>query len=648
MKKKLMILVLACAMILTACGTEQTDNNGNNQTPSAGSDVTESSGTANSTETSDSAEEKPTEDSKADASGTEGGQTEETKTEDATQTSETDEVQDTSADFASVLKDLHRLSTYEEREAYVATLDKSKYSVKELENADLVTHANGTAMNVIHTYDMGTADYIYSEVPGSELYYPSFDDYTLASCANIDMYSEEENAEMPTGDVTLMALTNLSTGETDPWGVKIYKAGRIIVETENEYGWTYEEYVVDPNSPVTTAYCTIEELVNEKNSMVDDGYTHDIKVTRVEPIYAEEMYDEEWNPTGEYLFYEVYRETRYAEESELEVEQWGDQTNYYYCDEDGNYWNAYKDDNGKFYYNFEKVVEVPVKERGYTVAFDDNWGTYVVDENGNVVMGEDTYIQEATDPMIATWDTIKYYSDIYNPRFWRELEGVVSFRGEYSIVDMKPEDYSYVAAEDFDSLIQNYLSASGIELDEEVIAIRASIPEAWGWEYEDYHDKIVKFGRAMYNEETNDYTIIRVTFDRKDNWYIYNGYNVAVRDDAFSTSSPVCEVSYSVSSADTEGDSKSTAVNFLVGMTGNKTEEDVVSFEVEGKPVYYLEDQFWSDERYIYVLQDIGLERFVQIDISTYDMTAEAGEYIKQFLAENYSVERTIEGLEEE
>ena len=83
-------------------------------------------------------------------------------------------------------------------------------------------------------------------------------------------------------------------------------------------------------------------------------------------------------------------------------------------------------------------------------------------------------------------------------------------------------------------------------------------------------------------------------------------------------------------------------------MTGNKTEEDVVSFDVEGKPVYYLEDQFWSDERYIYVLQDIGLERFVQIDISTYDMTAEAGEYIKQFLAENYSVERTIEGLEEE
>ena len=197
MKKKLMLFVLVCAMALTACGTEQTVNKENNQTPSAGSDVTENSDTADSTETPDSTEEIPSGDS------------------------ETDEVQDMSADFATVLKDLHRLNTYEEREAYVATLDKSKYSVSELENADLVTHANGAAMDVIHTYDMETADYIRSEVPDSKLYYPSFNEYTLACCAGIDMYSEEENAEIPTGDVGLMVLTNLSTGETDPFGVKI-------------------------------------------------------------------------------------------------------------------------------------------------------------------------------------------------------------------------------------------------------------------------------------------------------------------------------------------------------------------------------------------------------------------------------------------
>jgi len=470
----------------------------------------------------------------------------------------------------------------------------------------------------------------------------------LAGCANIDMYAEE-GGEMPTGDVVLMTLTNLATGETDPWGVKIYKAAMKVVETESEYGYYYEEYVIDPDSPVTAAFCTIEELVNSKNADMDLWYTHNKNVTRVEPVYVEELYDENWNPTGEYVVYEVYKEVRYAEESDLEVEEWGDETYYYYCDEDGNYWNVYQDENGKFYYNFEEVLEIPAKERGYTVVSNDSWGSYAVDKDGNVVMDSEEYVQEGSDPMITTWDTLKYYGDIYNPKFWQAFTSTVSFSGEYAVADMKAEDYPYLSAEEFDSLMKKCMDVMDITLDEEVLAIRASIPESWGYLYEDYFQKNGYISKSNYIEETDNYEVVKVIFDRKEKWYINNGYKceVAVRNDDITTEMPVHLAGYSFSYAVVEGGDA--AKKSLAEMLEYKTEKDILSSDVNGMPVYYVEEQYWGDERFIYVLQDIGLENYISILITTCDMEIKTEELVKQFLLDgNYSVEQSVLQLDEE
>ena len=76
---------------------------------------------------------------------------------------------------------------------------------------------------------------------------------------------------------------------------------------------------------------------------------------------------------------------------------------------------------------------------------------------------------------------------------------------------------------------------------------------------------------------------------------------------------------------------------------------DILSSDVNGMPVYYVEEQYWSDERFIYVLQDIGLENYISILITTCDMEIKTEELVKQFLLDgNYSVEQSVLQLDEE
>ena len=288
MRKKMFTLaaVVAFTVALTACGKAQTNNN---STPTAEPTVeveviatpaTEPTTTPVSTETpaaeptatsapvvepTTTPAATPTAEPTIEAEATITPVAEPTTTPVAEPTVEpTKNPEAEVLDFSTMLKELHLLETYEDREAYVEKLDKSKYKVGEELNADLITKANGVYKDTIETYDITIDDYTVSAAPNSEMHYPFFAKQVLMQCAGIEdtydyNYDSEDAGEVPTGEVRLMTVTNLATGETDPWGVKIYKAKAMFVTEEMPWGGISYTKVVDPDSPVTVVCCTVEE-----------------------------------------------------------------------------------------------------------------------------------------------------------------------------------------------------------------------------------------------------------------------------------------------------------------------------------------------------------------------------------------------------
>lgn len=675
MKKKMFTLaaVVAFTVALTACGKAQTNNN---STPTAEPTVeaeviatpaTEPTTTPVSTETpaaeptatsapvveptmtpAAAPTEAPTAEPTIEAEATITPVVEQTTTPVAEPTVEpTKNPEAEVLDFSTMLKELHLLETYEEREAYVEKLDKSKYKVGEELNADLITKANGVYKDTIETYDITIDDYTVSAAPNSEMHYPFFAKQVLMQCAGIEdtydyNYDSEDAGEVPTGEVRLMTVTNLATGETDPWGVKIYKAKAMFVTEEMPWGGTSYTKVVDPDSPVTVVCCTVEELVNEKNIGIYDE-CYEGNVTILSPIYPEEKYDENWNPTGEYIFYETREETVYVAAEDVKYDEWLD---CYYClDEYGWTMNLEQDENGAYYYILQNQYEVPVEERGYTVVTDDEYGTYgvyLVDKDGNVVLQSDEMLVEKMDPDITTWDTLKYYLDVYDPELWTDIESMYNYRGAYAILDLQAADYQHLSEKEFDSIIKRYLDVSDITLDEECLAIRTSIPEKWGEYYKGFCDKNGIL--SIRNDDDWEEIIATITIDRPDNWYFNTGglCEVVVKDESICEDWPAHEAIYMVNSGKpgkTDEETRATAVEYLLRAAWDASEEDIKSLTVNGKPVFYVETSNWGDARYFSIIQDIGQPFLIEITLESYDVKTEESKLIEQFLLDdNYSV----------
>lgn len=546
-------------------------------------------------------------------------------------------------DWKTVLKKLHSLETYEEREAYVATLDTSRYKVAEEASFDLITRSNGMYLDIIETYDMKTGNYTTEIAPDSRIHYPSFSEQVLSWCADIpevvnyDRTIGASVGERPTGENYLMTITNLATGETDPWGVKIHKAGAIVENVETDGFASFISVGIDPDSPVTVVYRTVEELVNEKNNMYAEDYYYDKCITYVEPVRPEERYDDNWNPTGEYFFYETSEEIVYVKQEDMQYDEWGD---CYYCyDETGCYQNVLQDETGAYYYIFKKEYEVPIKDRGYTVAESEEFGSYLLDKNGAVVTRAYEITDGYSDPGITTWDTLKYYQDVYDPRFWGDFAQTYSYGGEYAIADMKAEDYPHLSADEFDSLKKRYMDVFDITLDEEVLAIRAEVMEEWGWNYKNYYDKA-----GVFHVSEGD-AYVTITIDRPENWYFHNSVEamLVVKDESIRKGFPAHEVMYYGTYQDvgtTAAETKEAAEKYFAQYARNAKKEDVASMEVNGRQVFYVETSVFSDARSYCVLQDIGLSRFVWIEITlTYDLETEAEKLIRQFLLDdNYTI----------
>ncbi len=547
---------------------------------------------------------------------------------------------ETNLEFGAMLKELHAFLTYEEREAYIDTLDKSKYKIDEVNNFDLITQVNGIHVNAFDVYDMDTGEYTASVDTDSDVHYPSFNKSVLGMCIGIYNYE----SEMPTGEAYLMTITNIATGETDPWGVKIHKAGTMSVEEETEWGSVYT-YVIDPESDVTVVACTIEDLIYVKNDYeVWEDPCYARTTTVVSPVVPEEKYDDNWQPTGEFFVYETSVETIYVKKDDVLHDAWG----FCYIDDEFGFRQYLdQDDNGEYYYVLEKQNEISLEERGYKLAYNENFGNYLLDKDGNIVTESSKMVLESSDQDIATWDTLKYYDDIYNPLFMRDFAYIANWEGMYGIAEMKAEDYSYLDAADFDALMKRYMEIFDIVIDEEMLDIKDSIPKEWDeyWYYEEFCDKKGEF-LLPYRDEDYKTQYYVITIVRPENWFFNNDISceLAVKDDNILESNPAHYVIYDSKYKeiyDGEAEPTEDVVDYLLsGDTSDKKKEDISIVTVNDKQVFSLDKVDSEGNRNISVLQDIGEEYFVAIEIKTHDTVTEAAKLVEQFLLiDNYSME---------
>ena len=162
--------------------------------------------------------------------------------------------------WETVLKELHSLETYEEREAYIETLDKSKYEVVAVDNFDLIAVPNRVEMEEFLHPKYTLLDSAYE---GS--YIENILNYDEYICGTVDEYY-------------LMTITDLTTGETDPWGIRVRST---VMDMET---WEDVETVVT---------WTLEALVNntakvtdELNEYRDNQYAY-IKTWSTKKYYAD-------------------------------------------------------------------------------------------------------------------------------------------------------------------------------------------------------------------------------------------------------------------------------------------------------------------------------------------------------------------------
>ena len=249
--------------------------------------------------------------------------------------------------FAVVLKELHSLETYAEREAYIAQLDKSlyeaavvdcsekvieedeDYTVTELGTFDLIEDFNSKEVEeydgpykiIIRTPD--TNEEVYSFVSGNasdddwEKYYDYMDngyieenvyptrsvgtrltwfarnEYRGGELMNqtyVDEYGDETSlyGGSCNGEIYFMTLTDLTTGETDPWGVKVHFDA-----------FNYETY----EDTLIVESVTIEDFINDYNHFVceadawDGFYDPMAKVTTWETL---KHYNDIFTPQTEF------------------------------------------------------------------------------------------------------------------------------------------------------------------------------------------------------------------------------------------------------------------------------------------------------------------------------------------------------------
>lgn len=149
---------------------------------------------------------------------------------------------------------------------------------------------------------------------------------------------------------------------------------------------------------------------------------------------------------------------------------------------------------------------------------------------------------------------------------------------------------------------------------------KSEMPEGWdGW-YDEYNCKSGSF--LMWSDEFGGN--IPITIYEKENWYFDNQYEyslyLAVDDPAISDYAPAYEVDYSDSYVDVSGNLEREMAELVTrDYTKTKGISDVVPIVCNGKQCFYLDVSSYENVYSYIIFQDIGMETFVEIAITTYD-----------------------------
>lgn len=162
--------------------------------------------------------------------------------------------------FETVLRELHSLKTYEEREAYIEQLDKSKYKVEETNNRDFFSKGN--------SYEGYDPDMGETRTFKPDALDRAFDEFSFVFYD--ELYEEYDDFEARYGysswlqytyEYSLMTITDVATGETDPWGAKARYSEERLVWDEN---W---EEVIDTEIVEIVHPTIIEPVIDAYNSI---------------------------------------------------------------------------------------------------------------------------------------------------------------------------------------------------------------------------------------------------------------------------------------------------------------------------------------------------------------------------------------------
>lgn len=154
----------------------------------------------------------------------------------------------------------------------------------------------------------------------------------------------------------------------------------------------------------------------------------------------------------------------------------------------------------------------------------------------------------------------------------------------------------------------------------ELVAVK-DLPKNWSSIYSEHTSAVGSF--ETWDDITGREYIIYL--GSKNGWYYDQSYDyiacVAVDNPNVYSEGPAYEAEYMRGDVEVSAGAEAIAKYLLdCDYTGEVTTSDVVQVVCNGRPCYILKVDEWDDEREYVILQDIGINRFIEIEVYSHDM----------------------------
>lgn len=305
----------------------------------------------------------------------------------------------------------------------------------------------------------------------------------------------------------------------------------------------------------------------------------------------------------------------------------------YYIDASGD--EGILDTDGLIAEDFDKV-EVTVEDNMYVVTAVAVAGT---DIDGSTMMSSFGFdglnstsnytfkFDKKTMDLIGIYVTCTFDIDEESMK----AEGITSAEVSDFVLTFEPNNEPVVIPEDIVS------NAVALEYSESVTPPdedEDELHKGWGNYYNSYKDETGKFTMTYGPDEVE----VPVTLNGKENWFFDNSWSfgtyLAVKDNSIAKDEPAHEVYYGSSKVTVNNENTERVVMALLANDYEEklTSADIVPIIVNDRQGFYLVSYQSDWSRTINVLQDIGFNKYVSIDISTNDTKTDTLKIVEMFL----------------